>query len=156
MIREETQKLEKTSFIKEIMYLKWLNYFVIVRLKNVKWWMCTNNINMNNKCSKYLFPLYNIGWWVYETSRCQTLNFISYDLGYNQIMMNLINDPKNVYMIDDLTFIVKLCILDWRTLGSSIRDWRVVYLSSRLGITSKFTWRTWSSKLEVMSQAMRI
>ncbi|RDY04217.1 Tf2-11, partial [Mucuna pruriens] len=59
-IQEETSKLLKAGFIREVRYPEWLANVVMVRKANGKWRMCTDYTDLNKVCPKDPYPLPNI------------------------------------------------------------------------------------------------
>lgn len=68
--REETNKLLKARFPKEIKYPTWLSNVVLVKKSNGKWRMCTYFIDLNKICPKDLYPLPSIDTLVDEATGC--------------------------------------------------------------------------------------
>ena len=59
-VRDETTKLLRVGFVKEIKYPTWHSSVVLVKKSNGKWRMCTDFTNLNKHCPKDLYPLPNI------------------------------------------------------------------------------------------------
>ncbi|RDX78518.1 hypothetical protein CR513_41196, partial [Mucuna pruriens] len=85
-IREETDKILKTGFIREVRYPEWLANVVMVRKANGRWRMCTDYTDLNKVCPKDLYPLPNIDRLVDS--------FMDAYSGYNQIKMHPEDEEK--------------------------------------------------------------
>ena len=57
VIQVEVDILLKTRFIREIKYPEWLANVVVVPIKDGKWRVCVDYIDLNEACSKDNFPL---------------------------------------------------------------------------------------------------
>ncbi|XP_057756229.1 uncharacterized protein LOC130975449 [Arachis stenosperma] len=85
---EETEKLLKANFIKEICFTTWLSNVVMVRKNSGKWRMCVSFIDLNKACPKDAYPLPSIDKLVDNASGFKTLSFMDAYSGYNQILMH--------------------------------------------------------------------
>ncbi|XP_072060157.1 uncharacterized protein [Arachis hypogaea] len=84
---EETEKLLKSNFIKEIRFTTWLSV-VMVRKNPGKWRMCFDFTNLNKACLKDAYPLPCIDKLVDNASGFKSLSFMDAYSGYNQILMH--------------------------------------------------------------------
>ena len=103
-VREETSKLLKAGFIKEIKYPTWLSNVVLVKKSNGKWRMCTDFTDLNKVCPKDPYPLPSIDALVDGTSGYQVLSFMDAYSGYNQIRMHPLDAPKTAFMTETSNF----------------------------------------------------
>ena len=57
-VKEEVNKLKQAGAIKEVFYPEWLANTVVVKKKNVKWWVCVDFTNLNKVFPKdpFLMP----------------------------------------------------------------------------------------------------
>lgn len=80
---EETKKLVKAKFIREVQYPSWLSNVVMVKKSNGKWRMCVDFTDLNKACPKDIFPLPTIDLLVDSTAGYQMLTFMDAFSGYN-------------------------------------------------------------------------
>ena len=59
-VRQETTKLQKAHFIREVHYPDWLSNVVMVKKASGKWRMCVDFTDLNRACPKDSFPLPSI------------------------------------------------------------------------------------------------
>lgn len=74
--------------MREVHYLDWLAYVVMVRKPNGKWRMCVDFIDLTKAFPKDSFPLLRIDMLVNSMTSHQTLSFMDVFSGYNQIKMH--------------------------------------------------------------------
>ena len=60
IINEEVRNLLEVGFIREVKYPEWLANKVVVKKKNLKWWVSINFTDLNKSCPKDPFPLPDI------------------------------------------------------------------------------------------------
>jgi hypothetical protein len=58
---------------------------VMVRKKNVKWWICTDFIDLNKCCPKNDFPLTRIDKIIDSTTGCEMMALLDCFSSYHQI-----------------------------------------------------------------------
>ena len=75
-IKDEVQKLIVAKFIREVYYLYWLAYVVMVKKANGKWRMCVDYTDLNKACLKDSYPLPRIDQLVDSTAGHQLLSFM--------------------------------------------------------------------------------
>ena len=80
---QETAKLLKARFIKEIQFITWLANIVMVPKSSGKWRMCVDFTNLNKVCPKDAYPLSSIDKLVDGASKAKFLNFVEAYSGYN-------------------------------------------------------------------------
>ena len=97
-VRQETSKLLKADFIREVHYPKWLSNVVMVKKAREKWKMCVDFTDLNKACPKDSFSLSSIDRLVDASVGHHILSFIDAFSGYNQIMMNP-SDQENTAFI---------------------------------------------------------
>jgi len=100
VIREETEKLLKAGYIREIQYLKWMPNVVLVKKASEKWRMCVDFTDLNKACPKDSFPLLSIDALVDSASGCRLLSFLDAFSGYNQIRMHPRDECKTTFMTE--------------------------------------------------------
>ena len=62
-VQEETHKLVKAEFIREVKYPTWLANVVMVKKSSGKWRMCTDYTDLNKVCPKDSYLLPSIDQW---------------------------------------------------------------------------------------------
>ncbi|RDX82506.1 hypothetical protein CR513_36693, partial [Mucuna pruriens] len=102
-IQEETSKLLKVGFIREVRYPEWLANVVMVRKANGKWRMCTDYTDLNKVCPKDPYPLPNIDRLVDSVSGFEFLSFMDAYSGYNQIKMHPDDEEKTAFITEGLS-----------------------------------------------------
>ncbi|RDX98137.1 hypothetical protein CR513_18988, partial [Mucuna pruriens] len=107
-IREETDKLLKAGFIREVRYPKWLVNVVMVRKANGRWRMCTDYTDLNKVCPKDPYPLPNIDKLVDSVSGYEFLSFMDAYSGYNQIKIHPEDEEKTTFITDGGAFFYKV------------------------------------------------
>ena len=90
-VKDETDKLLKAGFIREVHYPDWLSNVVMVKKANGKWRICVDFINLNKACLKDSFPLLSIDRLVDASAGHKVLSFMDAFSGYNQILMNSVD-----------------------------------------------------------------
>ena len=93
-INEEVGKLLQVDAIREVEYLEWLAYIVLVKKANGKWRLCIDFTDINRACPKDSFPLPQIDLIVDATAGHELLSFMDTFSGYNHISMDP-NDKEN-------------------------------------------------------------
>jgi hypothetical protein len=73
------------SFIREVVYPKWLSNVVMVRKKNGKWRMCTDFTDLNNCYPEDDFPLARIDQIVDSPAGSEMMALLDYFSRYHQI-----------------------------------------------------------------------
>ncbi|RDX84455.1 Retrovirus-related Pol polyprotein from transposon 17.6, partial [Mucuna pruriens] len=107
-IQEETNKLLKAGFIREVRYPEWLANVVMVRKANGKWRMCTDYTDLNKVCPKDPYPLPNIDRLVDNVAGFEFLSFMDTYSGYNQIKMHPDDEEKTAFITNGGAFCYKV------------------------------------------------
>ncbi|XP_015949106.1 uncharacterized protein LOC107474031 [Arachis duranensis] len=97
---EETKKLLKANFIKEIRFTTWLSNVVMVRKTSSKWRMCVDFTDLNKACPKDAYPLPCIDKLVDSASGFKSLSFMDAYSGYNQILMHPEDQSKTAFITE--------------------------------------------------------
>jgi len=84
-VQEETHRLVKSKFIREVKYPTWLANVVMVKKPSGKWRMCTDYTDLKKVCPKDCYPLPSIDQLVDNTSGYDLLSYMDTYSGYNQI-----------------------------------------------------------------------
>ncbi|RDX80344.1 Retrovirus-related Pol polyprotein from transposon 17.6, partial [Mucuna pruriens] len=118
-IQEETSKLLKAGFIREVRYPEWLANMVMVRKANGKWRMCTDYTDLNKVCPKDPYPLPNIDRLVDNVSEFEFLSFMDAYSGYNQIKMHTDDEEKTAFITDGGAFYYKVMPFGLKNAGAT-------------------------------------
>ncbi|RDX81360.1 Retrovirus-related Pol polyprotein from transposon 17.6, partial [Mucuna pruriens] len=118
-IQEETSKLLKARFIREVKYPEWLANVVMVRKANAKWRMCTDYTDLNKVCPKDPYPLPNIDRLVDSVSGYEFLSFMDAYSGYNQIKMHPDDEEKTAFITDGGAFYYKVMPFGLKKTGAT-------------------------------------
>jgi len=94
----EVAQLARVAFIREVVYITWLENVVMVKKSNDKWRMCVDYTNLNKACPKDTYPLPSIDHLVDNTSGYGMLSFLNTYYGYNQIPMYPTDEDKTTFM----------------------------------------------------------
>ena len=86
------------GFIKEVKYPEWLANVVVVQKKGGKWRVCVDYMDLNEACSKDIFPLPRIDHIVDASVGHGMLSFLDSLSGYNQIPMHPPDAEKTTFI----------------------------------------------------------
>ena len=100
-VRQETSKLLKADFIREVYYLDWLSNMVMVKKAIGKWRMCVDFTNLNKVCPKDSFLLPSIDRLVDASVGHHILSFMDAFSSYNQIMMDPSDQEKTAFITEE-------------------------------------------------------
>ena len=78
-VRQETSKLLKADFVREVHYPDWLSNVVMVKKTNGKWRMCIDFTDLNKACPKDSFPLPSIDRLVDASAGHHVLSFMCHN-----------------------------------------------------------------------------
>nr|KYP63475.1 Transposon Ty3-I Gag-Pol polyprotein [Cajanus cajan] len=118
-VKEETAKLFKAGFIREVKYSTWLANVVMVKKSNGKWRMCTDYTDLNKACPKDAYPLPHIDTLVDGAAGQQRLSFLDAYSGYNQIPMYPPDEAKTAFITDSANFCYKVMPFGLRNAGAT-------------------------------------
>ncbi|RDX78447.1 hypothetical protein CR513_41276, partial [Mucuna pruriens] len=118
-IKEETDKLLKAGFIREVRYPEWLANVVMVRKANGRWRMCTDYTDLNKVCPKDPYPLPNIDRLLDNVSGYEFLSFMDAYLGYNQIRMYPGDEEKTAFITDGGAFCYRVIPFGLKNAGAT-------------------------------------
>ena len=117
VIKDEVQKLIVAKFIREVYYLYWLAYVVMVKKANGKWRMCVDFTYLNKACPKDSYMLPCIDQLVDSTARHKLLSFMDAFSGYNQIRMDEVNQEKTSFVTSQGLFCYKVMPFGLKNVG---------------------------------------
>ena len=100
-IRQETAKLQKADFIREVQYPDWLSNVVMVKKASGKWRMCVDFTDLNKACPKDSFPLPSIDPLVDASAGHYVLSFMDAFSSYNQIIMDPSDQEKTAFITEE-------------------------------------------------------
>ena len=118
-LKQETKKFLKADFILEVYYPDWLSNVVIVKKKNEKWRMCVDFTNLNKVCPKDSFSLLSIDKLVDASAGHHVLIFMDAFFGYNQIMMDPIDQEKIEFITEDRLYYYKVMPFGLKNAGAT-------------------------------------
>ena len=81
------KKLKQARAIKEVFFAEWLSNTVVVKKKIRKWRVCVDFTDLNQACSKDLFPVTEIDQLVDAIVKHQRMSFLNAFQGYHQISL---------------------------------------------------------------------
>ena len=117
VIKDEVQKLIVAKFIREVYYLYWLAYVVMVKKANGKWRMCVDFTDLNKACPKDSYILPRIDQLVDSTARHKLLSFMDAFSGYNQIRMDEVDQEKTSFVTSQGLFCYKVMPFGLKNVG---------------------------------------
>ena len=100
-VRQETDKLQKADFIREVHYPDWLSNVVMVKKASGKWRMCVDFTDLNKACPKDSFPLPSIDPLVDASAGHYVLSFMDAFSSYNQIIMDPSDQEKTAFITEE-------------------------------------------------------
>ncbi|XP_025618967.1 uncharacterized protein [Arachis hypogaea] len=106
---EETEKLLKANFIKEIRFTTWLSNIVMVR----------KNSDLNKACPKDAYPLPCIDKLVDNASSFNSLSFMDAYSGYNQILMHPEDQSKTAFITEHGNFCYRVMPFGLKNAGAT-------------------------------------
>jgi hypothetical protein len=101
-VKVEVQRLLDAGLIREVKYPEWLANVVMV--KNGKWQMCTDFIDLNKFCPKDNFPVSRIDQIVDTAARSKTMALLDYFSGYHQIWLRKDDEEKTSFVTSFRTY----------------------------------------------------
>ncbi|XP_016164489.1 uncharacterized protein LOC107607011 [Arachis ipaensis] len=116
---EETEKLLKANFIKEIRFTTWLSNVVMVRKNSGKWRMCVDFTDLNKACPKDAYPLPCIDKLVDSASGFKSLSFMDAYFGYNQILMHPEDQSKTAFITEHGNFCYRVMPFGLKNAGAT-------------------------------------
>jgi len=120
-VQEETHKLVKAEFIREVKYPTWLANVVMVKKSSGKWRMCTDYTDLNKVCPKDSYPLPSIDQLVDNASGYDLLSFMDAYSGYNQIRMHPEDEEKTSFMTDKANYCYRVMAFGLRNAGATFQ-----------------------------------
>uniref|UniRef100_A0A2N9GAF3 Reverse transcriptase n=1 Tax=Fagus sylvatica TaxID=28930 RepID=A0A2N9GAF3_FAGSY len=121
-ISDEVEKLLTAGFIREVYYPDWLANVVMVKKPNGKWRMCVDFTNLNKACPKDSFPLPRIDQLVDSTAGHRLLTFMDAFSGYNQIMMDDVNQENTSFITSKGLFCYKIMPFGLKNAGATYQQ----------------------------------
>ncbi|KAM2536746.1 hypothetical protein TB1_022157 [Malus domestica] len=127
-MKVEVEKLEGISFVREVIYPRWVaNVFLVKKnltkesllLQKVLWRMCVDYTDLYNGCPNDSFPLPLIDRLIDSTAKCELLNFMDAYSGYNQILMNLLDQEHTTFTIDKGLYCYKVMPFSLKNAGAT-------------------------------------
>ncbi|RDY08045.1 hypothetical protein CR513_07759, partial [Mucuna pruriens] len=113
-IKEETDKLLKVGFIREVKYPEWLANVVMVGKANGRWRICTDYTDLNKVCPKDPYPLPNI-----DRLVDSVLGFMDAYSGYNQIKIHPEDEEKTAFITNGGAFCYKVMPFGLKNAGAT-------------------------------------
>jgi hypothetical protein len=98
VIQQEVNKLLEAGFTRQVDYLSWLAYPVLVENPDISWRMCIDYTNLNKLCPKYEYPLPRICQIVDSIASCELLSFLNVYFGYHQISLAIDDEEKIAFI----------------------------------------------------------
>ncbi|KAM2711909.1 hypothetical protein EV1_031987 [Malus domestica] len=108
-MKVEVEKLKGIGFVREVNYPTWVANVVLVKknptkesllLQKVLWRMCVDYTDLNKGCPKDRFPLSLINRLIDSTTGRELMSFMDAYSGYNQILMNPLDQEHTTFTTD--------------------------------------------------------
>ena len=107
------------GFIREVLYLEWLENVVMVKKPNGKWRVCVDFTNLNKACPKDSYPLPRIDRLMDETSGYQLLSFLNAFSGYHQIIIYPPDQEKTSFITEKWTYYYQVKPFGLKNVGAT-------------------------------------
>ena len=120
-VKEESEKLIKVGFIREVKYSTWLSNIVIVKKSNGKWRMCVDYTDLNKACLKDVYSLPKIDRLVDGTYGYKILSFLDAYSGYNHIKMYPPGESKTAIVTEDVNYCYKVMPFGLKNVGATYK-----------------------------------
>ncbi|KAM2403587.1 hypothetical protein ACFX1X_031329 [Malus domestica] len=127
-MKAEVEKLEDIGFVREVNYPTWVANVVLVKknptkesllLQKVLWRMCVDYTDLNKGCPKDSFPLPLIDRLIDSTAGCELLSFMDAYSGYNQILMNPLDQEHTAFTTDRGLYCYKVMPFGLKNAGAT-------------------------------------
>ncbi|KAM1879468.1 hypothetical protein ACFX14_041340 [Malus domestica] len=127
-MKEEVEKLKGIGFVCEVNYPTWVANVVLVKknptkenllLQKVLWRMCVDYTDLNKGCPKDSFPLPLIDRLIDSTAGCELLSFMDAYSGYNQILMNSLDQEHTTFTTDRGLYCYKVMPFSLKNAGAT-------------------------------------
>ena len=97
LVKTEIENYFQVVLIESIDYSEWMSNIVPVTKPTGEIRVCTDFRDINNACPKDDFPLLNIDMIVDSIASHNMLSFMDGSFGYNQILINLVDQHKTTF-----------------------------------------------------------
>ena len=116
-IRDEIAKQIQANFLEVVDYPQWLANIVPVPKKDGKICMCVDFRDLNKACPKDDFSLPHIDVIVDRKASSAMYSFMDGFLGYNQIMMAVMDKIKTAFITEWGTYCYKVILFGLKNVG---------------------------------------
>ena len=117
MIKEDIEKKIKAKFLGVVDYPEWLANVVPVPKKDRKVRICVDYRDLNKACPKDDFPRPHIDVLINNAAACAIYSFMDGFLGYNHILMAIINKAKTTFITEWGTYCYRVTPLGLKNIG---------------------------------------
>ncbi|KAM2115424.1 hypothetical protein EV1_022763 [Malus domestica] len=127
-MKAEVEKLKGIGFVREVNYPTWVANVVLVKknptkesllLQKVLWRICVDYTDLNKGCPKDSFPLPLIDTLIDSMARCELLSFMDAYSGYNQILMNPLDQEHTTFTTDRGLYCYKVMPFSLKNAGAT-------------------------------------
>ncbi|KAM1538441.1 hypothetical protein ACFX10_003357 [Malus domestica] len=127
-MKAEVEKLKGISFFREVNYPTWVANVNLVKknqtkeslmLQKVLWRMCVDYTDLNKGCLNDSFPLPFIDRLIDSTTRYELLSFMGTYSGYNQILMNPLDQEHIAFTTDRGLYCYKVMPFGLKNAGAT-------------------------------------
>jgi hypothetical protein len=149
-IKEELAKLLAAGFIRDVFHPEWLANPVLVRKKNSnEWRMCVDYTDLNKHCPKEPFGLPWIDQVIDSTAGCELLCFLDCYSGYHQIAIKEEDQEKTAFITPFGAYYYTTMSFGLKNAAPPTSELSRPDSRDSSTRTSKPTWMTWLSRLEI-------
>ncbi|GKB14828.1 reverse transcriptase domain-containing protein [Tanacetum coccineum] len=104
VVKEEVEEWLKARIVRNVRYLTWVAYPILVKKPDNSWRMCIEFKDLNKACSKDLYPLPEIDWKIESLMGFKYKCFLDGYKGYHQIQMAKKDEEKTAFHTDEGAF----------------------------------------------------
>ncbi|KAM1013695.1 hypothetical protein ACFX2C_043782 [Malus domestica] len=127
-MKAEGEKLKVIGFVCEVNYPTWVANVVFVKknptkesllFQKVLWRICVDYTDLNKGCPKDSFALPFTDRLIDSTTGCELLSFMDAYSGYNQILMNLLDQEHIAFTTDRGLYCYKVMLFSLKNAGAT-------------------------------------
>ncbi|KAM1548371.1 hypothetical protein COP1_009446 [Malus domestica] len=127
-MKAEVEKFKGIGFVREVNYPTWVANIVLVKknltkeilvLQKVLWRMCVDYTDLNKEFPKDSFPFPLIDRLIDSTAGCELMSFMNAYSGYNQILMNPLDQEHTTFTTDRGIYCYKVMPFGLKNAGAT-------------------------------------
>ncbi|KAM1606294.1 hypothetical protein PS2_026917 [Malus domestica] len=127
-MKAEVEQLKGIGFVREVNYPTWVANVVLIKknptkeslpLQKVLWRMCVDYTNLNKGCTNDSFHFPLIDRLIDSTAGCELLSFMDAYSGYNQILINPLDQEHTTFTTDRGLYCYKIMPFGLKNAGTT-------------------------------------